>query len=99
MTPRPTPLIREGLKSVACAEADQDHHRAARFRARCRTPTASSCWSNGRVAGLGTHDELLKTCDFYRDTYLAQNRASAEAEKDGAATEGTAAKGGEADAR
>ena len=54
---------------------------------------------NGHVAGLGTHDELLKTCDFYRDTYLAQNRASAEAEKDGAATDGTAAKGGEVDAR
>ena len=34
---------------------------------------------NGHVAGLGTHDELMKSCPFYRDTYLAQNRTSQEA--------------------
>ena len=27
---------------------------------------------NGRCVGYGTHDELLKTCDTYRETYEAQ---------------------------
>ncbi|OUO48618.1 ABC transporter [Olsenella sp. An285] len=34
---------------------------------------------NGHIAGLGTHDELMRSCPFYRDTYLAQNRTSQEA--------------------
>ena len=63
---------------------------------------------NGHVAGLGTHEELLESCPFYRDTYLAQNRTSqegagkkdADAEKDEApAVPATPAKGGEADGR
>ena len=29
---------------------------------------------NGHIAGLGTHDELMQTCDIYRDTYEQQNR-------------------------
>ncbi len=29
---------------------------------------------SGRVIAQGTHDELLKTCDTYRETYLAQTR-------------------------
>ena len=36
---------------------------------------------NGHIAGLGTHEELMESCPFYRDTYLAQNRTSQEAEK------------------
>ncbi|OUN89701.1 MULTISPECIES: ABC transporter ATP-binding protein [Enorma] len=33
---------------------------------------------NGHIAGLGTHDELMQTCDIYRDTYEQQNRTGAE---------------------
>lgn len=33
---------------------------------------------NGHIAGLGTHDELMRTCDIYRDTYEQQNRTGAE---------------------
>ena len=29
---------------------------------------------SGRVIAQGKHDELLKTCDTYRETYLAQTR-------------------------
>ncbi len=36
---------------------------------------------NGHIAGLGTHDELMKTCDIYRDTYISQNRTSDEAKE------------------
>ena len=54
---------------------------------------------NGHVAGLGTHDELMESCPFYRDTYLAQNRKGQEDEKDGAPVPATATEGGEADAR
>ena len=55
---------------------------------------------NGHVAGLGTHEELLESCPFYRDTYLAQNRTSQEAEKDDdAAADVAPTKGGEADGR
>ena len=55
---------------------------------------------NGHVAGLGTHEELLESCPFYRDTYLAQNRTSQETEKDDdAAADVAPTKGGEADGR
>ena len=27
---------------------------------------------NGRLAGLGTHDELLKSCDVYKEIYNSQ---------------------------
>ena len=30
----------------------------------------------GRIAAIGTHEELLKTNDVYRDIYTSQNRAS-----------------------
>ncbi len=49
---------------------------------------------NGHIAGLGTHDELMKTCDIYRDTYESQNRTSEET-----AADATAQEGGAADAR
>lgn len=39
---------------------------------------------NGHIAGLGTHEELMRTCDIYRDTYIQQNRTDGE---DGSATE------------
>ena len=59
---------------------------------------------NGHVAGLGTHDELMKSCPFYRDTYLAQNRTSQDAnEKDAdekdAPMPTASAKGGETNGR
>ncbi len=63
---------------------------------------------NGHIAGLGTHDELMETCDIYRDTYIQQNRtgedeAGAEAEGDAdeqqTAGRDETAKGGAADER
>ena len=33
---------------------------------------------NGHIAGLGTHDELMKTGEFYRETYEQQNRTYEE---------------------
>ena len=60
---------------------------------------------NGHVAGLGTHEQLLESCPFYRDTYLAQNRTSQDAGEKGADTEkdtalpATPVKGGEANGR
>ena len=27
----------------------------------------------GRIAGAGTHDELMKTCDIYREIALSQD--------------------------
>ena len=30
----------------------------------------------GRVAALGTHDELLKTSDIYREVYESQMKGS-----------------------
>ena len=54
---------------------------------------------NGHIAGLGTHEELLESCPFYRDTYLAQSRTSQDAEKDDAPADVASVKGGEADGR
>ena len=60
---------------------------------------------NGHIAGLGTHEELMESCPFYRDTYLAQNRTSQEAEKgdagekDAIAAPASPTKGGEANGR
>ena len=34
---------------------------------------------NGRIAASGTHDELMKTNDIYRETYLQQNKGGEEA--------------------
>ena len=33
----------------------------------------------GRITAVGKHDELLKSCDVYRETYLSQNNAGGEA--------------------
>lgn len=41
---------------------------------------------NGHIAGLGTHAELMQTCDIYRDTYESQNRTGEEDEVATAAT-------------
>ena len=46
---------------------------------------------NGHIAGLGTHAELMQTCDIYRDTYESQNRTGKEDEVATAATGETAA--------
>ena len=54
---------------------------------------------NGHIAGLGTHDELMKTCDIYRDIYEQQNRTGEEAAEAEAAAEDAAVKGGDADER
>ena len=33
----------------------------------------------GRIIALGNHEQLLATCDVYRETYLSQNNAGGEA--------------------
>ena len=52
---------------------------------------------NGHIVGLGTHAELMQTCDIYRDTYESQNRTGEEGEAaaatTGATTEAAAATG------
>ena len=35
----------------------------------CRTPTRSSCWTAAAIAAVGTHEELLKTSEIYREVY------------------------------
>lgn len=42
---------------------------------------------NGHIAGLGTHAELMQTCDIYRDTYESQNRTGEEDEVAAAAAD------------
>ena len=43
---------------------------------------------NGELSAIGTHEELLKTSDIYRETYVSQNKQSSDAAV-------RAAKGGE----
>lgn len=47
---------------------------------------------NGHIAGLGTHAELMQTCDIYRDTYESQNRTGEEDEAAAATADETAAR-------
>ena len=47
---------------------------------------------NGCIAGLGTHDELMRTCEIYRDTYESQNRTGAEEIEDDSTVEGEESK-------
>lgn len=35
---------------------------------------------NGRINAVGTHDELMKTSDIYREVYTSQNKAESEEE-------------------
>lgn len=35
----------------------------------------------GKIAAMGTHDELLKTCDIYREIYESQTRGGGEDEE------------------
>ena len=44
---------------------------------------------NGHIAGLGTHAELMQTCDIYRDTYESQNRTGEEDEVAAATADAT----------
>ena len=46
---------------------------------------------NGHIAGLGTHAELMQTCDIYRDIYESQNRTGEEDEVAAAAADATTA--------
>ena len=39
----------------------------------------------GRIAQIGTHDELLKSSEIYRETYTSQNKMSEDAELDAGA--------------
>ena len=35
---------------------------------------------DGKINGIGSHDELLKTNDIYRDVYLSQQKGSDDAD-------------------
>ena len=48
-----------------------------------RATTLSHCdfiivMDDGKIAGLGTHDELIKTCEVYREIYSSQNNKEEE---------------------
>lgn len=48
-----------------------------------RATTLSHCdfiivMDDGKIAGLGTHDELIKTCDVYREIYSSQKNKEEE---------------------
>ncbi len=51
---------------------------------------------DGGISAIGTHDELLRTSEIYREVYLTQNKASHD--KNALAQDDNATKGGEADA-
>ena len=56
----------------------------------------------GRIAQIGSHDELLKTSEIYRETFTSQNKMSAEgegaveADTEASATQAQTQEGGEA---
>ena len=35
----------------------------------------------GQIVAMGTHDELLKTCDIYRETYESQMKGGSDNEQ------------------
>ena len=41
----------------------------------------------GRIAGIGTHDELMESSEIYRETFVSQNKMSEEAQEGGEAHE------------
>jgi ATP-binding cassette subfamily B protein len=51
---------------------------------------------DGCISAIGTHEELLRTSDIYREVYLTQNKASHDA--NAIAQDAEDSKGGEADA-
>ena len=32
----------------------------------------------GKIVAMGNHDELLESCEVYRETYVSQNNAGGE---------------------
>ncbi|MDI9590232.1 MAG: ABC transporter ATP-binding protein [Acidobacteriota bacterium] len=53
---------------------------------------------DGRISAVGTHEELLRSSDIYREVYLTQNKASHDENAAAHAHGATAARGGEAGA-
>ena len=49
----------------------------------------------GRIAQIGTHEELLKTSEIYRETFNSQNKMTKEGSED--SSDAQAKEGGEAD--
>ena len=89
-------LIREGLKSYL---PDATKIIIAQRVSSVQDADRILVLDNGHVAGLGTHEELMESCPFYRDTYLAQNRSGAQeesADEGDLAADAVAGKGGEA---
>lgn len=37
---------------------------------------------NGRIAAFGNHEELLESCEIYREIYISQNKSSADEKMD-----------------
>ena len=65
-------------RRAAAGGAAAAHPRRDRGRSSpsaCRpspTPTRSSSWRAARIAGVGTHEELLETCPTYREIVESQ---------------------------
>ena len=49
----------------------------------------------GRIAQIGTHEELLQTSEIYRETFNSQNKMTKEGSED--SSDAQAKEGGEAD--
>ena len=69
----PTRMIRKALREEH-ARHDQDHHCPARGQRDGRRPDRGA--GSGPGSGVGTHDELLKTSDIYREVYESQMKGS-----------------------
>lgn len=45
----------------------------------------------GRISAIGTHEELLRTSEIYRETYTSQNKQSHDVKMAAIGTDGAAA--------
>jgi ATP-binding cassette subfamily B protein len=68
--------VRENLRSGMCSQT------VITITQRCGTAMAADLilvMDNGVKVGFGTHAELMKTCEVYRDIYRTQIESSKEA--------------------
>ena len=53
---------------------------AWKFHQTCKEADRIIVMEGGRIAQIGTHDELLKTSEIYRETFTSQNKMTEEAQ-------------------
>ena len=39
--------------------------------------------NNGEIDAIGTHDQLMESCDIYKETYIAQTVGNGDFDKKG----------------